>query len=219
MRAIMESGFSVAYLVVAALLGVRIFRGSGGNRQRKLFGLMTIILVCGDAFHLVPRILSAVAPRPDYTAALGFGTLVTSITMTAFYVMLYYVWRERYSVTGQAVLTQFVLCLAAWRVILCLHPGNRWLSPDAPWIWGVNRNIPFAILGIVIIVLFYKKAKEKGDRAFRFLWLAVLLSFAFYIPVVLWADFYPLVGMLMLPKTCAYVWLVWMGYKDLRPNR
>jgi hypothetical protein len=214
MRAIMESGFSVAYLAVAALLGARILRGSAGNRERRLFGLMAIVLVSGDAFHLVPRILSAVAPGPDYAAALGFGTLVTSVTMTAFYVMLYYVYRLRYAVKGQAALTQFVLCLAGLRVLLCLHPQNRWLSPDAPWVWGVNRNIPFAVLGLVIIVLFYRKAKEKGDRAFRFLWLAVLLSFAFYIPVVLWADFYPLVGILMLPKTCAYVWLVWMGYRE-----
>jgi hypothetical protein len=210
----MESVFSVAYLAVTAFLGARILRGSGGNRERRLFGIMTVVLVSGDAFHLVPRILSAVYPGPDYTAALGFGTLVTSITMTAFYVMLYYVWRTRYAVKGQTILTQFVISLAFWRVVLCLHPQNRWLSPDSPWIWGVIRNIPFAALGIVIIVIFYMKTKEKGDRAFKFLWLAVSLSFAFYIPVVLWADFYPIVGMLMLPKTCAYVWLVWMGCRE-----
>jgi hypothetical protein len=211
----MESVFSVVYLILTSFFGVRIFYHAG-NRQRRLFGLMTVVLVAGDAFHLVPRILSAVAPGPDYTAALGFGTLVTSITMTVFYVMLYCVYRERYAVTGQTTLTQIVWCLAAMRVALCLHPQNRWLSPYAPWVWGINRNIPFVALGIIIIVLFYQKAKEKDDRAFRFLWLAVLLSFAFYIPVVLWADYYPIVGVLMLPKTCAYVWLVWMGYREYR---
>ena len=40
----------------------------------------------------------------------------------------------------------------------------------------------------------------------------IVLSFAFYIPVVLWADTIPMIGMLMIPKTCAYVWTVLIGY-------
>lgn len=39
------------------------------------------------------------------------------------------------------------------------------------------------------------------------------LIVTFYIPVVLWADVSPMIGMLMLPKTCMYVWIVIMGYK------
>lgn len=42
--------------------------------------------------------------------------------------------------------------------------------------------------------------------------LTILLSFGFYIPVVLWAEIVPMVGMLMIPKTCAYVWVVLIGY-------
>ena len=48
------------------------------------------------------------------------------------------------------------------------------------------------------------------------MWLTIVLSFGFYIPVVLLADIYPLVGMLMIPKTCAYVWTVWIGYSDMK---
>ena len=51
------------------------------------------------------------------------------------------------------------------------------------------------------------------------MWLAIVLSFAFYIPVVLWADVVPLVGMLMIPNTCAYVWVVWMGFSEFRRAR
>jgi hypothetical protein len=73
------------------------------------------------------------------------------------------------------------------------------------------------ILGLIIVIIFCAKAsaakKEGRSDPFRFMWLAVTVSFAFYIPVVLWADIYPLIGMLMLPKTCAYVWMVAMGYK------
>ena len=44
------------------------------------------------------------------------------------------------------------------------------------------------------------------------MWLTIVLSFAFYIPVVLWADTIPMIRMLMIPKTCAYVWTVLIGY-------
>ena len=48
------------------------------------------------------------------------------------------------------------------------------------------------------------------------MWLTIVLSFGFYIPVVLWADAAFWVGMLMIPKTCAYVWTVLIGYRALR---
>lgn len=65
-------------------------------------------------------------------------------------------------------------------------------------------------------MLFYRSAKEKQDTAFRWLWLMVVLSFACYLPVVLFADTVPAVGMLMIPKTCAYVWTVMIGYNAMK---
>ena len=35
-------------------------------------------------------------------------------------------------------------------------------------------------------------------------------------PGVLWADVIPMIGMLMIPKTCAYVWTVLIGYKAMK---
>ena len=152
----------------------------------------------------------------NYTAALGIGKLVTSVTMTIFYVLLYYVWRQRYHIQGKNLLTASVYGLAALRIILCLMPQNQWLSANPPLSWGIYRNIPFALLGLVIIVLFYRSAREHQDAAFRWMWLTITLSFGFYIPVVLWADTIPLMGMLMIPKTCAYVWTVSIGYRAMK---
>lgn len=86
----------------------------------------------------------------------------------------------------------------------------RLWTGSAPVIWGIYRNIPFTVLGLLVVVLFFVMRK---DKYFRWMWLAVLLSFAFYLPVVLWADVSPMIGMLMLPKTCMYIWMVLMGYK------
>lgn len=81
-----------------------------------------------------------------------------------------------------------------------MMPQNAWLSAEAPLSWGIYRNIPFALMGLIIIVLFYKSAKENNDSSFSWMWLTIVLSFAFYIPVVLLADVIPMIGMLMIPK-------------------
>ena len=68
----------------------------------------------------------------------------------------------------------------------------------------------------VFYVLLYRSAKEHNDSSFRWMWLTIVLSFGFYIPVVLWADTFPMIGMLMIPKTCAYVWTVLIGYSAMK---
>ncbi|MEG1932237.1 MAG: hypothetical protein RR075_03915 [Pygmaiobacter sp.] len=217
MQAIMETLFDIAYLTTVITLGILMIRGCKGKKQYLLYGIMAVTLGCGDAFHLVPRAIALCTTGLDsYTAALGIGKLVTSITMTVFYLLLYYVWRARYAITGQKGLTATVYALAFCRVALCLMPQNAWISPAAPLSWGIYRNLPFALLGLLIVVLFYRSAAAQKDTAFRFLWLTVVLSFAFYTPVVLFADALPAVGILMIPKTCAYVWTVVIGYRAMK---
>lgn len=217
MQAIFETLFDAVYLVTVITLGVIMITKGRGQKQHLLYGIMAVTLGFGDAFHLVPRALAlCTTGLESYTAALGTGKLITSVTMTAFYVLLYYVWRSRYEIIGRKGVTAAVWTLAAARVILCLMPQNQWTSPDAPLSWGIYRNIPFALLGALIVVLFFRSAKEKQDREYRFLWLTVVLSFGFYIPVVLFADAVPLIGMLMIPKTCAYVWTVLIGYNSMK---
>lgn len=167
MQAIMETLFDVVYLTSVITIGCLMIHDSKGNRQFRLFGWMAVILGAGDAFHLVPRALAlCTTGLENYTVALGLGKWITSVTMTIFYVLLYYVWRQRYQVHGQNNLTAAVYLLSALRIILCMMPQNEWLSADAPLSWGIYRNIPFALLGLLIIVLFYRSAKQHNDQAF-----------------------------------------------------
>lgn len=217
MQAIVETLFDTCYLVTVLTVGIRMIRGAKGSRQFELFGWMAVVLGAGDSFHLVPRAIALCTTGLDsFAFQLGLGKWITSVTMTVFYVLLYYVWRERYEVEGQKSLTVAVYALAAIRVILCMMPQNQWLTDRSPLIWGICRNIPFALLGILVIVLFHRSAKERGDKAFGWMWLTIVLSFGFYIPVVLWAEAVPMIGMLMIPKTCAYVWTVMIGYNAMK---
>ena len=217
MQAIVETLFDICYLVTVLTVGIRMIRGAKGSRQFELFGWMAVVLGAGDSFHLVPRAIALCTTGLDsFAFQLGLGKWITSVTMTVFYVLLYYVWRERYEVKGQKTLTVAVYALSVARVILCMMPQNQWLTDRSPLIWGICRNIPFALLGVLVIVLFYRSAKERGDKAFGWMWLTIVLSFGFYIPVVLWAEAVPMIGMLMIPKTCAYVWTVMIGYNAMK---
>lgn len=217
MQAIIETLFDVCYLVSVITIGIRMVKSSKNSRQFKLFGWMAIVLGAGDSFHLIPRIIAlCTTGLENFTVALGLGKWITSVTMTLFYVLLYYVWRERYEIKGQKNLTIAVYLFAAIRIALCMMPQNNWLSADAPLSWGIYRNIPFAVIGLITIVLFYTSAKQNNDTAFKWMWMTIVLSFGFYIPVVLWADTIPMIGMLMIPKTCAYVWTVIIGYNAMK---
>lgn len=220
MQAIMEILFDVVYLSLVITLGIIMIKNSKSNRQYLIFGIMAVTLGFGDSFHLVPRGLAlATTGLENFAFSLGIGKLITSITMTFFYIMLYYVWRERYDIKGKTGLTATIFSLSFIRIALLLFPQNAWTSLDAPLSWGIYRNIPFALIGIIIIVLFYNSSKKHDDRAFKNMWLTIVLSFAFYIPVVLFSSQYPLVGILMIPKTCAYVWTVLIGFNDMKAKK
>ena len=191
MQAVIETIFDAVYLVSVITIGILMIRGSKGSKQFRLFGLMAVVLGAGDSFHLIPRALAlCTTGLKNYTVPLGLGKWITSVTMTVFYVLLYYVWRQRYQIKGKSGLTASIYLLSAVRVVLCMMPQNQWLSATSPLSWGIYRNIPFA----------------------RWMWLTIVLSCGFYIPVVLWADTIPMIGMLMIPKTCAYVWTVLIGF-------
>ncbi|MDO4277167.1 MAG: hypothetical protein Q4D16_26195 [Eubacteriales bacterium] len=217
MQAIAETLFDTVYLTGVIILGIIMILKSKGNNQFRLFGIMAVVLGLGDSFHLIPRAYAlCTTGLENYTFALGIGKFITSITMTIFYIILYYVWRLRYKIKGKNKLTFIVYILAIIRIVLCLFPQNAWTSADAPLTWGVYRNIPFTIMGIIIILLFYKSAKQNQDKIFKNMWLTILISFAFYLPVVLFADILPMIGMLMIPKTCAYVWTILIGYNAMK---
>lgn len=159
MQAVAETLFDAIYLITVITIGTTMIVRNNGNKQYRLFGIMAVVLGAGDAFHLVPRALALCTTGLDnFTVALGMGKFITSITMTVFYVILYYVWRVRYKIKGQSGVTLAVYFLAALRILLCFFPQNQWLIKDAPLSWGIYRNIPFALLGALIIVLFYKSA-------------------------------------------------------------
>ena len=199
-----ESAFDILYLLFVIISGCMILKRAS-DRTERYMGIASLVLGCGDAFHLVPRILNYFLDA-DMTAPLGIGKLITSVTMTIFYLLLYYVWLGHCKEKKNRKLTIMIWCLVVIRVLLCLLPQNGWVQNSSDMIWGIIRNIPFVILGAVICYLFYRN--RKMDSMFNHMWLYILLSFAFYIPVAVGAGMIPVFGMLMLPKTICYILMV-----------
>lgn len=199
-----ESAFDILYLLFA-LIGGCVLLLRAKDKTGKRMGTAALVLGCGDAFHLVPRVLNYFS-EGNLTAALGVGKLITSITMTAFYLLLYYVWLGRFRMEEKRSVSAALWALAAVRVILCLFPQNGWLSNSSDMTWGIIRNIPFVLLGAAICRLYFRKRRE--DRIFAPVWAYILLSFLFYIPVAAGAGAVPMLGMLMLPKTVCYILLI-----------
>ncbi len=208
LSAYFESLFNILYLSTAFFLGIHILL-LDGSAQKMLFGIMALILVSGDACHLIPRIAAGFSSdRRRFARSLGFGKMITSVSMTLFYVILWHIGVTTFSLTGIWHWTLAVYVLAILRIIISVLPQNRWSSDSSPASWAVYRNIPFLMLGGVDCALFFFNRSAAG---FEHMWFAILLSFAFYLPVVIWSKKHPPIGMLMLPKSCVYIWIITMG--------
>lgn len=211
-----ESGeiiFDIAYLLFAIFSGIFFLSQGQENKPLFLYGVLAVTLGLGDAFHLLPRVYSLYTGtmKTNYKA-LGFGKMITSVTMTVFYVLLYMIWQQMYKVSLPIWITSVVLVLASIRIILCICPQNGWLSENPPFRFGIYRNIPFFILGAVVAVLYaFSGLKGSGD-GFGFMAPAIILSFIFYFIVVMFSGKNKMLGMFMLPKTCMYIWMIGMGY-------
>jgi hypothetical protein len=210
----MEATFCAAYLLVAFIIGILTLARSGAAKASRLFGIMILVLAGGDAFHLLPRISGALSGVRNITA-LGFGTMVTSFTMTAFYVLMFYFIALAASVKNYPVWRNVVLIVAAIRVVLLCFPQNNWLAADSPVSWGIYRNIPFIVLGAADAALLFKYFRK--DRFLKFAWAAVVLSFVFYMPAAL--SIKSMAGMFMILKTLCYIWLMIAGLRHATRNK
>lgn len=204
-----EAIFNIDYLLLSCYMGFQILLTGHGNTVRLLAGIMTLILVFGDSFHLLPRMAVIITNAEErLRPALGRGKQITSLTMTIFYLLLWHIGLLLFSPDNINFLSYAIYVLAAVRIILCLLPQNKWTKRYPPVRWGILRNIPFFLMGILVIGLFF--IYRNIVPGFRLMWLAITLSFAFYLPVVLWSNKNPKIGMLMLPKVCAYLWMIAM---------
>ncbi|MDR2656928.1 MAG: hypothetical protein LBB86_03775 [Oscillospiraceae bacterium] len=222
-KTVFETIFDSAYLMFALAASCLLLR-SGHNSARWIFGVATLTLFIGDACHLIPRIFAFAHPASAaLKRAKGAGRLAASVTMTLYYVMVAYGLARVYSYSFDSAASVWAagwivfVIMAVTRLLLLAFPGNHWLSGAPSGRFPLYRNLPFAMMGALLAAAFLAQWNASPNpNPFKPMPLAILLSFAFYLPVALDDGRHPKRGMLMIPKTLTYVWMT-VTYLRLTP--
>lgn len=227
MRMWLEIGFNVTYLIVVWLLVVAMLRRQPGvaaadKPVTRLFIWAFALLALGDTGHVGFRVLAYARGDLESTLSIGglelglvgLGALATAVTVTFFYVLMLMIWQRRYG-RPYGWFGGLLFGAAALRLVLMLFPANEWNSVVPPQPWSLLRNLPLMVLGLGVAALILREARATGDRPFTWIGIMILLSYAFYIPVILFVQSMPLIGMLMIPKTMAYVGIGLIAYRSL----
>lgn len=98
---------------------------------------------------------------------------------------------------------------------------NNGYKPRVPDIMEAVFDIGYLLFDLIAAVLFF--VFSRGNSLFVLYGIltltrmvaAILISFGCYLPVTLMSKKHPKVGLLMIPKTCAYIWIIAMGLELL----
>ncbi len=209
--------FNIAYLVVVWGLVVAMFvrrdvPAPADRRVARLARWAFLLLALGDTGHVGFRVWAYA--QGDLGAGMivlgrevglvGLGALATAATVTVFYVLVLMMWHERFG-KPYGRFGWLLLAMAGIRLFVMLPAANKWNSVVPPQPWSLYRNLPLTIMGLGVAWLILRDARSTGDRAFTAIGAMIVVSYACYLPVILFVQQAPAVGMLMIPKTLAYV--------------
>lgn len=220
MRITVEIAFNISYLIVVwFLVGLMLARfktiADSDRPVARLLIWAFALLAFGDTGHVGFRVVAYMNGGLEKNPALvGIGALSTAVTVTFFYMILVFVWSKRFH-KPLGWFGWLLLAAGFVRLVVMAFPHNQWESLVPPYNWSLLRNSFLVIQGIGIMFLILRDATRSGDTPFRLVGWMIALSYAFYTPVILWSATIPLLGMLMIPKTCAYVAIAIIAYGSL----
>jgi hypothetical protein len=216
--------FNLTYLVVVWGLVIAIFRRrnelqGAARREVNLLMWAFALLALGDTGHVGLRVwayaqgsLESQAKLFGYPLSLvGLGALATAVTVTFFYVLMLELWRVHFD-RQYGWFEYLLLAAAGVRLAWMVLPVNAWGSVIPPQPWSTLRNIPLTLQGLGLAYLILRDARAANDRPFLWIGVSILVSYACYLPVILFVQQAPAIGMLMIPKTMAYVAIGFIAY-------
>jgi hypothetical protein len=223
----MEIVFNVAYLIVVwgLVIAMVLRRANVAPEDRSVARLVRwafALLALGDTGHVGFRVLAYASGGLDTQFSLfgrqiglvGIGALCTAITVTLFYVLLLETWRVRFG-RKYGWFEYLLLAATGVRLLLLVPAANQWNSVVPPQPYALYRNLPLILLGLGTAFLILRDGHRARDRAFAWIGIMILVSYACYLPVILFVQQMPIIGMLMIPKTMAYLVVGFIGYYEL----
>jgi len=227
MRMWMEIIFNMAYLIViwGVVIAMYSKRDEVRPSDRRVADLVMWsfgLLALGDTGHVGFRVIAygfgdlnaSISIFGLEMGLVGLGALATAITVTIFYVLMLVVWHERFK-KPYGWIGYLLFAAAIFRLIIMAFPANEWNNLVPPQPWSLIRNLPLMLQGLGLAYLILRDARAARDRAFKWIGVSILVSYAMYIPVILLVQQIPWIGMLMIPKTMAYVAIAFITYNEL----
>ena len=212
--------FNISYLIFiwALVIAMVIQRHSVEPQDRSVaqrIRWMFALLAFGDTGHLSVRVLAfAMGGIEANPLLVGLGSLATAITVTFFYMLAVDVWHLHF----EKPINWFgwmLLATGIVRLITMALPGNEWGSNVPPQPMFLYRNILLIIQGLGVMYLILRDAFTLHDRTFQWIGAMVGISYFFYLPVILFSQKLPILGLLMIPKTLAYIAIALISYRTL----
>jgi hypothetical protein len=222
LRTTVEIGFNVLYLLVIWAMVFLMTRrlpevSPENNPLADRFRWAFLLLALGDSGHVGFRVaayaLGGLGANPLWV---GLGALATAVTVTFFYVLMLDIWRVRFR-QQYGWFEYLLIASVPVRFVVMALPGNAWGSTVPPEFWGPFRNVFLMVLGIGVFYLILRDSLKAHDRLFRWIAYCIFFSYLFYTPVIFWVREFPLLGMLMIPKTIMYVLIAFLAYRGLYP--
>jgi len=212
--AIFEVIFNISYLVIIWTYVTKMMSFQLKDTISRYLMWAFFLLAVGDSLHVGLRVVAHALGDIDYIWSIGnnailltgVGAMATAFTVTITYLLLTKAWHHTYGKNKQVLYGVYILSLI--RLILLVLPQNHWFS-KASYLWGLFRNLPLTLVGLILIVVFYNQEEFYFKK---FSWY-IALSYAFYLPVILFVRFVPELGMLMIPKTVMYLFMIQLVYK------
>ena len=227
MRMWVEILFNLGYLVAIYWLVWLMSRGlvQRSSEHKSLlrpFIWAFFLLALGDTGHVGFRVLAyamgglekEISLFGQQVGLVGMGAKSTAITVTFFYMLVLVVWSRRY----RKPFGWFGYLLIAAGIVRLIYMGlpvNDWNSIVPPQPYSLYRNLLLMVQGLGVAFLILRDARIEKDTPFLWIGICILISFGFYFPVILFVQEVPMIGMLMIPKTLAYVAIAVIGYLNL----
>jgi hypothetical protein len=216
--------FNVSYLVVIwslvvmMLLRQSIVAPKNQTIARRILWAFAL-LALGDTGHVGFRVIAYARGGLEANPVLvGLGALSTAYTVTLFYMLMVDIWQLRFQ-KSLGWFSWTLLGAGVVRMIIMAFPQNQWESIMPPYNWSLLRNAFLVVQGLGVMYLILRDAIPANDSTFKWIGVMIALSYIFYAPVILWSAVVPMLGMLMIPKTCAYIAVAVIAYQALFKNR
>ena len=209
--------FNICYLITVWTLTILMFKKRSklapeNKTVGQLFILAFFLLAIGDTGHVGFRVPALLMGGIDANARLvGLGALATAIMITFFYMLIAEIWRVRFE-KKRNFLWWFLIAVGVIRLVIMVFPQNNWLQHQVSIEWNLARNIPLTIQGVAVAIALLICAIKKNDKLSKLISIMIFISYAFYFPVVFFSRQIPILGMLMIPKTLAYVAVAVIAY-------